>query len=52
VEAAAVVHTSAVEGRILVGGRILVVARASAGEVRVFIPEARAFHHLGRVNLK
>jgi hypothetical protein len=46
VGAAAVVDTSAVEGR------ILVVARASAAEARVLFPEARAFHHLGRVNLK
>jgi hypothetical protein len=31
---------------------ILAAAHASAVEVRVFIPEARAFRHSGRVNLK
>jgi hypothetical protein len=52
------VDTSAVEVRILLVAPtsaaehgILVAAPASAVEVRVLIPEARAFHHSGRVNL-
>lgn len=51
--------TSAEEVRILVVAPasaaehgILVAAPASAVEVRVLIPEARAFHRLGGVNLK
>jgi hypothetical protein len=53
------VDTSAEEVRILVVAPvstaehgILVAAPASAVEVRAFIPEARAFHPSGRVNLK
>jgi hypothetical protein len=51
--------TSAVEVRILAAAPasavergILAAAHASAVEARVFIPEVRAFHHSGRVNLK
>jgi hypothetical protein len=51
--------TPAVEVRILVVAPAsaaehgsLAAARASAVEARVFIPEARAFHRSGRVNLK
>jgi hypothetical protein len=56
---AAVVDTSAVEARILgaaptsaVERGILAAAHALAVAARVFIPEVRAFHHSGRVNLK
>jgi hypothetical protein len=56
---AAAVDTSAAGARILeaaptsaVEHGILAAARASAVEARVFIPEVRAFHHSGCVNLK
>jgi hypothetical protein len=59
VTAVVVVDTSVAEARILgaapvsaVERGILAAAHASAVEARVFIPEVRAFPHLGRVNLK
>jgi hypothetical protein len=59
VHTAEAVDTSAGEARILeaapapaVERGILAAAHASAVEALVFIPEVRAFHPSGRVNLK
>jgi hypothetical protein len=59
VDTSAVEADTSVEVRILeapptsaVEHGILAAAHASAVEARVFIPEVRAFHHSGRVNLK